>query len=62
MLPFIPGGLFGRRKVRVCKRAASDAYHRWNTLRFPSYRRSKYAAELESDVGTAVRPSSELGW
>ena len=61
MLAFIPDGLLWRRKVRVCKRADRDAYHRRKTLRFPPYRRSTHAAEVESDVEAAVRSSSELG-
>jgi hypothetical protein len=61
MLSFIPRGLRWRRKVRVCKRANRDAYHRWKTLRLPPYRRSTHTAEVESDVEAAVGPSSELG-
>jgi hypothetical protein len=61
MLSFIPDGLLWRRKVRVCERADRDAYQRRKTLRFPPYRRSTHAAEVEGDVEAAVRPSSELG-
>ena len=61
MLSFIPGSLHWRREIWIRERADRDADHRRKTLRFPPYRRSTYAAEVERDSGAAVRPSSELG-
>lgn len=61
VLPFIPGGLRRRRKVRVRERADRDADHRWKTLRLPPHRRSACAAEMEGDGGAAVGSSPELG-